>query len=194
MRLNVIYLVLCLLTIWGCTKKEKNLVLINTELGKIEIELFAEKAPETVNNFLKYVDGNYYQNTSFYRSVTMDNQPDNKIKIEVIQGGIFENKDLFPPVKHETTQMTGIKHLDGIVSMARNKPGTATDDFFICVGNQPELDFGGKRNLDRQGFAAFGKVIKGMDIVKKIHLSYMEKQYLNPKIRIKNITRIKQVN
>lgn len=194
MKLNVIYFVLSLFIISGCTEKEKTFVQIDTELGKIEIELFSEKAPKTVKNFLQYVDGNHYENTSFYRSVTMDNQPDNEIKIEVIQGGIFEDKDIFPPVEHETTKITGIKHLDGVISMARNKPGSAADDFFICVGNQPELDFRGKRNPDGQGFAAFGKVTKGMDIVKKIHLSYIEGQYLNPKIRVKNITRIKTVN
>lgn len=190
MKSNVLYIVILLLFFTGC-EKPKELVVIETEVGNIEIELFTEKAPITVQNFLKYVDGNFYKNSEFYRTVTMDNQPDNEIRIEVIQGGIFQDKEIFPSIKHETTNITGIKHLDGTISMARSNPGTATDDFFICIGDQPELDFNGKRNPDGQGFAAFGKVTKGMDVVKKIHMSYVEGQYLNPRITIRSILRIK---
>lgn len=191
MKLHVIYITVILMLLTGC-EKEKVFVSINTEFGNIEVELFSEKAPKTVKNFLQYVDSSYYNNSSFYRSVTLDNQPESKVKIEVIQGGIYEDKEFFPAVEHENTEITGIKHLDGVISMARNKPGSARDDFFICIGNQPELDFGGKRNPDGQGFAAFGKVVKGMEIVKKIQKSYIEGQYLNPRIKISNITRIKK--
>lgn len=194
MRLNVLYITLLLLFFTGCEKKVKDFVIIQTELGNIEIELFTEKAPVTSSNFLKYVDGNHYKNSYFYRAVTMDNQPDNEIKIEVVQGGIFEDKEIFPPITHETTEVTGIKHSNGVISMARAEPGTATDDYFICIGNQPELDFGGKRNPDRQGFAAFGKVVKGFEVLKKIHNSYVEGQHLNPRIKVSNITRKKSDN
>ncbi len=131
------------------------------------------KLPNTVANFLKYVDGKFYDGGKFHRTVTPDNQPDNKVKIEVIQGGINPDKmkDEFKPIKLERTKDTGLKHKDGTISMARDGPDTATSDFFICIGDQPELDHGGKRNPDGQGFAAFGRVTKGMDVVKKIQAS-----------------------
>jgi peptidyl-prolyl cis-trans isomerase A (cyclophilin A) len=102
--------------------------------------------------------------------VRMDNQEQNNIKIEVIQGGMqLEDEDLpFEAITHESTQATGIKHLDGVISMARGAPGTAASEFFICVNGQPELDFGGQRNPDELGFAAFGKVVDGMDVVRAI--------------------------
>src|SRR5262245_39343081 len=145
-------------------------VLIETEKGDIEVELDAAKAPVTVANFLKYVDAKAYDGGRIHRTVTPDNQPDNKVKIEVIQGGAppeREKNDL-PPIKLERTHDTKLSHKDGTISMARDGPDTATSDFFICIGDQPELDFDGKRNPDGQGFAAFREVVKGMDVVKKI--------------------------
>jgi peptidyl-prolyl cis-trans isomerase A (cyclophilin A) len=167
-------------------------VLIATDAGDIEVELDAKKAPKTVVNFLKYVDGKFYDRGRFHRTVTPDNQPDNKVKIEVIQAGIDreKSKDEFKPIKLDRTRDTGLSHKDGTISMARDGPDTATSDFFICIGDQPELDFGGKRNPDGQGFAAFGRVVKGMDIVKKIQKSPAEKQMLKPAIRIKEIRRV----
>lgn len=164
-------------------------VLIATDAGDIEVELSSAKAPKTVANFLKYVDEKFYDGGRFHRTVTLKNQPDNKIKIEVIQAGINpENKEL-TPIKLERTRDTGILHKDGTISMARDGPDTATGDFFICIGDQPELDFAGKRNPDGQGFAAFGKVVKGMDVVKKIQASEAEGQSLKPAITIKSIAR-----
>ncbi|HET53584.1 MAG TPA: peptidylprolyl isomerase, partial [Ignavibacteria bacterium] len=127
-----------------------------------------------------------FKNAGFYRTVRKNNQPNNNFKIEVIQGGLFSDEEIkkHPGIRHETTQETGIKHLDGTISMARNEPGTASTEFFICIGNQPELDFGGKRNADGQGFAAFGKVIKGMDVVRKIQQLPDENQYLKEPVRI----------
>ena len=174
-------------------KGDKNpLVLIKTEMGNIEVEIFQNKAPVSAENFLKHVDDGVYKDSYFYRTVTPDNQPYNDVKIEVIQGGILDKADAFPPIKHETTKETGILHLDGTISYARNEPGTATTEFFICIGNQPELDYGGRRNPDRQGFAAFGRVVKGMNIVHEIHKQPAEKQMLKPKIKIFNIERLKQ--
>lgn len=168
-------------------------VIIETSLGSITVELEDVKAPETTKNFLRYVDAGHYKEGRIHRTVTMDNQPDKKVKIEVIQGGVnpkFEKKD-FPAIKLERTNKTGLKHLDGTISMARDGADTATSDFFICIGDQPELDFEGKRNPDGQGFAAFGHVVKGMDIVRKIQSQPAKDQTLTPPITIKNIRRVK---
>jgi peptidyl-prolyl cis-trans isomerase A (cyclophilin A) len=165
-------------------------VVIKTDVGSIEVALDAKKAPNTVANFLKYVDGKLYDGGRFHRTVTLDNQPANKIKIEVIQAGIDVGKKEFDPIKLERTRDTGLKHKNGTISMARDGPDTATGDFFICIGDQSELDFGGKRNPDGQGFAAFGQVVKGMDIVKKIQQSPAEKQALKPAVKIESIRRV----
>jgi len=178
--------------IFGCTSHHTQ-VLIKTELGDITLELYTDKAPVTANNFLQYTRENRLKEATFYRTVTMDNQPDNDIKIEVIQGGLFEDNHpkALSPIKHETTGLTGILHKDGVISMARNEPGTATCEFFICIGDQPSLDYGGKRNPDGQGFATFGKVVKGMDVVHKIHESKADGQWLEPRIEIKTIKLVK---
>jgi peptidyl-prolyl cis-trans isomerase A (cyclophilin A) len=166
-------------------------VLVQTDAGDIEVELDA-KAPNTVANFLKYVDGKFYDGGRFHRTVTPDNQPDNKVKIEVIQAGANPEKmkDEFKPIKLERTKDTGLKHKDGTISMARDGPDTATSDFFICIGDQAELDFGGKRNPDGQGFAAFGRVVKGMDVVKKIQKSAADGQTLKPPVKIMKVSRV----
>lgn len=145
-------------------------VKLETTMGDIHIDLYADKAPITVSNFLRYIDGGHFNGGAFYRVVRMNNQEQNNIKIEVIQGGMSGNSDIsvFEPIKLERTNMTGIKHEDGTISMARGGPDTAGSEFFICINDQPSLDFGGMRNPDGQGFAAFGKVTKGMDVVRAI--------------------------
>jgi len=176
----------------ACAGEDKSLrVLIETDKGNIEIELDAKSAPNTVANFLKYVDGNFYDGGQFHRTVTPDNQPDNKVKIEVIQAGINtdKTKDEFPAIKLERTRDTKLLHKNGTISMARDGPDTATSDFFICIGDQPELDFGGERNPDGQGFAAFGRVTKGIDVAKKIQQSPADGQTLKPAVKIKRIVR-----
>ena len=167
-------------------KQNNPTIVIETELGNITIELFEKQAPVTTNNFIKYIDEKRYIGTTFYRVVTPKNQPLSKIKIEVIQGGLYEDNhpQALPPIVHESTKETGILHKDGVISMARYEPGTATFEFFICVGDQPSLDFGGGRNSDNHGFAAFGKVIDGMDVVRKIHKQTDSAQYLVPRIPI----------
>ncbi|HEY1858998.1 MAG TPA: peptidylprolyl isomerase [Gemmataceae bacterium] len=166
-------------------------VVIDTEKGDIEVELDAANAPNTVANFLKYVDRGFYDGGRFHRTVTLKNQPDDRVKIEVIQAGINpkKEKEEFAPIKLERTDKTGLAHKDGTISMARDGPDTATSDFFICIGDQPELDFGGKRNPDGQGFAAFGRVVKGMEVVKKIQGCPAEKQTLEPVVKIGKIAR-----
>ncbi len=165
-------------------------VVVHTQRGDIEIELDAVHAPISTENFLRYVNAGFYQGGTFHRTVTLQNQPENQIKIEVIQGGInlrYE-KDAFPSIALEATNKTGLHHLDGTVSMARNRPDSATSEFFICIGNQPELDFGGKRNPDGQGFSAFGRVVRGMNVVRNIQASPAQGQTLTPPVKILSIS------
>lgn len=161
-------------------------VVVRTDKGDFELELDAARAPKTVQNFLAYVDAGLYDGGVFHRTVKPDNQPANKVKIEVIQGGAnpARESELRPPISLERTRDTGLKHQDGTVSMARDTPDTAVADFFICIGAQPELDFGGKRNPDGQGFAAFGRVVKGMDVVRAIQQAPASGQQLTPPVRI----------
>lgn len=177
----------------SCTRQPAHPVIVmETEAGTIQVELYPEAAPLTVANFLMYVDRGAYDGAAFYRNVRPENQP-NPVKIEVIQGGLAQvlNVDTLPPIPHESTDKTGILHRDGVISMARYEPGTATSEFFICVGDQPDLDFGGQRNPDGFGFAAFGKVIKGMDVVKKIHEGEVsgDFQWLNTPVKILQVYR-----
>jgi peptidyl-prolyl cis-trans isomerase A (cyclophilin A) len=166
-------------------------VLVETELGEIELEIDVGRAPLTAANFLKYVDGKYFDGGSFFRTLTPENQRKAKTPIEVIQAGVApaKKKETIPPIALERTSLTGLKHVDGTVSMARGTPDSATSSFFICIGDQPALNFGGPRNPDGQGFAAFGKVIRGMDVVRKIQLSRVQGEKLTPPIRILRIAR-----
>jgi peptidyl-prolyl cis-trans isomerase A (cyclophilin A) len=165
-------------------------VLIKTEAGDIAVELEAGRAPVTAANFLRYVDAGLYDGSTFHRSVTLANQPNDAVRIEVIQGGQLSEDKEFPAIVHETTSATGLKHLDGTISMARAEPGTAASSFFICVDDQPELDFGGKRNPDGQGFAAFGRVVRGMDVVRAIQARPARGQQLDPPVKIISVRRV----
>ena len=187
------WILLCALAMTFVAPRAKPKVVIQTLMGDITVELEAEKAPNTTKNFLRYVNAGRYIAGKIHRTVTMGNQPDKKIKIEVIQGGTNaeQEKHAFSAIKLERTKDTGLKHLDGTISMARDGADTATSDFFICIGDQPELDFAGKRNSDGQGFAAFGRVIKGMDIVRKIQTQHAKDQTLTPPIAIKTIKVVK---
>jgi peptidyl-prolyl cis-trans isomerase A (cyclophilin A) len=135
------------------------------------------------------VERGSYTNSMFYRVVRMDNQSRNQVKIEVIQGGLFHDEvlDTIAPIRHEPTCETGILHTNGVISMARMEPGTASTEFFICIGDQPSLDFGGLRNPDGQGFAAFGKVVEGMEVARAIQALPDEGQYLKEPLTIREI-------
>ena len=167
-------------------------VVIETTAGKIEVELYQLAAPITVTNFLHYVETGAYNGGVFHRTVTMENQPNDRIKIEVIQGGINPNRkdEIDDPIPLERTNLTGLRHIDGAISMGRSTPDSADTEFFICIGDQPELDFGGKRNPDGQGFAAFGKVSAGMDVVRVIQQAPREAQKFTPPIPIQRISKI----
>jgi peptidyl-prolyl cis-trans isomerase A (cyclophilin A) len=174
------------------TTPDSVFITIQTDKGEIEAVLYTKKAPITSANFLRYVETGAFNGGSFYRTVTPANQPHNKIRIEVIQGGANPaNIDTaaITPIPLERTSKTDILHTDGTLSMARDAPDTGGTEFFICIGNQPSLDFGGKRNPDGQGFAAFGKITKGMEVVKKIQSSPASKQKLTPVIQIIRISR-----
>lgn len=167
-------------------------VRIETELGNIVVELDARAAPVTVSNFQRYTQARFYDGGSFFRTVNPSNQPNNKVKIQVIQAEAdpARERESFPPIPLERTRDSGLHHRDGTLSMARDGPDTARSSFSICVGDQPELDFGGKRNPDGQGFAAFGRVIEGMDVVRKIHQAPANEQRLTAPVRIVRAVRL----
>jgi peptidyl-prolyl cis-trans isomerase A (cyclophilin A) len=168
-------------------------VLVETDLGNIEIEVDTTHAPVSGGLFLKQVDAGLYNGGQFHRTVKMDNQPNNDVKIEVIQAGPdpARAKEVGDPIALERTSVTGLKHTDGCVSTPRGAPDSARTGFFICINDQPSLDFGGKRNPDGQGFAAFGRVVRGMDVVRKIQQApNKEAQVLTPPVVIKNIKRL----
>lgn len=179
----------------GCAEKTRDSatphVLIQTGFGEIELELYAKQAPKTVEAFLRYVDSGYYKNSQFYRVLTIDNQPSNAPKTELIQGGIWKTNyslaSSLQGIAHESTEMTGIEHKDGTISLARGAPGTAASEFFICIGRQKGLDAGGENIADKLGFAAFGRVVKGMSVVRKIYRQRESEQYFRPPVPIYNI-------
>jgi len=144
-------------------------VVLDTALGEIEVAVDADRAPVSAGDFLEYVDKGLYEGASFYRTVMPEND-NGTPAISVVQGGVQDPARALPPVRHETTGETGLRHEDGVISLARTEPGTGGGSaFFICIGDQPSLDFGGMRNPDGQGFAAFGRVVRGMDVVHAIH-------------------------
>jgi len=169
---------------FSCQKKNP-VIEIQTPKGNITVELYMDKAPVTAGNFLQLVKDHVLDGGSFYRTVRSANDP-NPVKIGVLQGGLQDSdrSSDIKPIAHETTKMTGIKHLDGVISMARTVPGSAKTEFFICMGNQPELDFGGRRNIDGQGFAAFGMVTGGLDLAKEIWMGPAAGQKIDPPVLI----------
>ena len=162
-------------------------VRVQTELGDIVLEVDTARAPNTAANFLRDLEAGHYDGGTFHRTVKMDNQPDSPVKIEVIQAGVNPDraKEGFAPIPIERTSVTGLRHTDGAISMARGQPDSATSGWFVCINDQPSLDFGGGRNPDGQGFAAFGRVVQGMDVVRKIQRApNTTAQVLTPPIKI----------
>lgn len=164
---------------------------VDTELGRFTVEVDTAHAPVTAANFLKYVEDGAYDGGRFHRAVRPDTELRTDFPIQVIQGGIRGARRDAPTIPLERTNATGRTHVDGAISMARNGPDTATSDFFICIGDQPELDFGGRRNADGQGFAAFGRVVAGMDVVRKIQAAPVKEktESLTPPIGILKVSR-----
>jgi len=168
-------------------------VIISTEAGDIEVEVYPRQAPKTAGAFLSYIDSGFYKNGSFYRVLNDDNQVTGAGASRLIQGGIWKTNHAkatgVPGVPHEPTSMTHILHTDGTVSLARSEPGSGTTEFFICVGDQPGFDFGGENNPDGQGYAAFGRVVKGMDVVRTIYARPENDQSFTPSVHIYSIAR-----
>lgn len=144
-------------------------VALETVYGDIIVEVNAQAAPASAADFLRFVERGWFDGAGFYRVVRPDNDYGSPI-ISVIQGGLLEDAAAYAPIAHEPTAQTGLMHLDGTISLARGDVGTGSASaFFICIGAQPSLDEGGMRNRDGAGFAAFGQVIEGMDVVRAIH-------------------------
>jgi peptidyl-prolyl cis-trans isomerase A (cyclophilin A) len=167
-------------------------VFMRTTLGDLQIAVDTLRAPTTGRNFLRYVDAGLYVGGTFYRVVRDDNQPDDSVRIDVIQGGMdrARRRQAFEPIPLESTEVTGLRHRDGTLSMARSGPNSATAEFFITLGPQPALDAGGARNPDGLGFAAFGRIVDGMDVVRALHALPTEGQYLVDRIAIRFVERI----
>lgn len=167
-------------------------MIVETSLGQFEIELEAAKAPISVANFLAYVDAGAYDGGSFHRTVRPGTESRTDYPIQVIQASRARGKAGRAPIALERTSVTGLKHLAGTLSMARSTAAdSASSDFFVCVTDTPELDYGGHRNPDGQGFAAFGRVVSGMDVVMTIHGSPIDegsqgraRETLTPPVRI----------
>ena len=169
-------------------------VVIETALGAITLELAADKAPITCANFLRYVDAKKFDGQSFYRAMKALASPPTGL----IQAGA-DRTNRFPPIAHESTTQTGLSHRDGAVSMARSTPGSATGDFFICLGDLSSLDANPFNSGDNLGFAVFGHVADGMDVARTILASPvsptkgedwgMKGQILDPEIKITTVRR-----
>jgi len=167
-------------------------VVFETTMGEIVIEVNVAKAPITSANFLRYVDEGWYDAGRFHRTVRPETETNTTHPIQVIQAGRRQvpraQAPSFPAVTLERTRDTGLTHVDGAVSMARvaGQPDSGGSDFFIAIGPQPSLDFAGGRNTDGQGFAVFGRVVSGMDVVKKIQAAPVRAgtQTLDPPVAI----------
>ncbi len=159
--------ILVFINVLSCnTKKYINPhIIINTSFGNIEAELYPSKAPKSVAAILSFIDAGYYKNANFYRVLKNEDLPID-INYGIIQAGIWPKKKNIKGIIHESTRLSGLSHTNGTLSLARNAVGTATTEFFICIGDETNFDAG--KSMDTAGFAAFGSVIDGMDIVRRI--------------------------
>ena len=189
------WLLITLFICCSCTStnpKEPH-VKIETGLGTIEVALYAEKAPKTVAAFLANVDAGVYKNGSFYRVLKNDNVPE-EYNTGVIQGGVFNSiagRALqLKGIEHESPRQTGLTHKSGTISMARTTAGSASSEFFICIGDQKQFDSSSRGNNDGLGYAAFGLVVEGMDVVMKIQNKKSTDDRFDEDIRIDYIKRL----
>jgi peptidyl-prolyl cis-trans isomerase A (cyclophilin A) len=171
-------------------------VAMKTAKGVITIDLYAAKAPVTVRNFLRYVDAKRLDGATFYRASHVPNAPDHGL----VEGGLRgAPSKVFKPIAHESTAKTGLTHKDGTLSMARREPGTATADFFVVVGDQPGFDADPTGQGDKDGFAAFGQVTGGMEVIHAIFeqkvsakagVGAMKGEMLSPPVPILTVRRV----
>ena len=173
------------------------LVRIDTAFGQIDLAIDTKRAPITAENFLKYVDGGFYDGGRFHRATRADNyKPNlpNRPLLEIIQGSISPARrgEGFPAIPLERTSKTGLTHVVGTVSMPRGQePDSATSGFVIHFNDQPSLNHGGMRFDDGQGTAAFGRVVAGMDVARKIQQQPVKEQALEPPVTITRAFRVK---
>lgn len=192
--MKVLFLFLFAALLFSCSTKKyaEPHIIISTNYGDIEAELYPKQAPKTVAAFLSYVDAGLYKNTSFYRVLKAEEMPTD-YNTGVIQGGPWQTNPERIPAKgiaHESTKQTGLFHKTGTLSLARTAPGTASTEFFICIGDQPQFDAGNVEAMDSLGFAAFGSVVKGMSVVRKIQSKKSSNERFEEKIIIENIERL----
>jgi len=176
-------------------KYTKPTIDIQTYYGDIIIELYPAKAPKTVAAFLSFIDSGYFKNTTFYRVLKKDDQPMNAAKTQLIQGGLWQTKfkkqQTIPGIPLETTKQTGILHQEGVLSLARaEEANSGNTEFFICMDDEPDYDYGGAASADKKGYTTFGRVISGMKYVKQIHSQPDYETNFNPPIKIINIKRL----
>jgi peptidyl-prolyl cis-trans isomerase A (cyclophilin A) len=194
---NYIFIALVIFT-GSCHQPEKYdhpTIDIQTYYGDIIVELYPEKAPKTVAGFLSFVDSGYFKNTSFYRVLKKEDQSMNATKTQLIQGGLWQSKikllQKLPGIPLETTEQTGILHTEGVISLARGvEANSGNTEFFICMDDEPDYDYGGSASPDKKGYATFGKVIRGMKFVKQIHKQPDYETNFNPPIKIIDIKRL----
>ena len=197
-RIELKILIGCILFFFACSqpvKYDKPTIDIQTYYGDIIVELYPERAPKTVTAFLSYVDSGFYENTSFYRVLKKEDQPSNVAKTQLIQGGLWQTnikkQQTIPGIPLETTEQTGLLHKEGVISLARNEePNSGNTEFFICLDDQPDYDYGGDASPDKKGYVTFGKVIKGMEFVRQIQKQPDFETNLRPPIKIINIIRL----
>lgn len=192
--MNKFIVIILLSFLISCRAKYDNPhIVIHSNYGDIEVELFPKQAPKTVATFLSYVDSGFYDNSSFYRVLLTEGLTDND-NLGIIQGGIWQTNPQrllrMPGIAHESTKQTGLSHTDGTISLARTTIGTANTEFFICIGDQTQFDYGNNMLADGQGFAAFGRVIKGMSIVRKIQTQPSSGENFTSKILISSIEKL----
>ena len=166
--------------VWAQPPSSRPRVALQTGLGLIVVELRTDRAPITTANFLRYVDDSRYDGASFYRAARAPSPP----ATGLIEGGLQNDPaKLLAPIAHESTTLTGLRHEDGVISMAREAPGTATADFFICSGPSAYLDAHPQAAGDNAGYAAFGRVVVGMEVVRAILASPTGQEARNPVMR-----------
>ncbi len=190
--MNKLLIIIGAVILFSCNNNKNPQIIIKTNFGNIEAELFPDKAAKSVAAFLSYIDSGIYKNSSFYRVLLEETMSD--LNTGVIQGGIWETNNKkareLPGIEHESPKQTGLSHSSGTLSLARTTAGTANSEFFICIGDQSGYDSSKAFSADGLGYAAFGRVISGMEIVREIQNQPANGQAFTKATIILNIERL----